>query len=264
MIHFVDISEVLLEVGLSSSVTEEERAIVTSSINDAESAVRRFLKYDPAYQEHTEYYPNMDFTRTGRIAVWEVSNTTAYQRQLAEMSTTELQIRHLPLRAVTTLQIDYDGRAGSKPGAFGSGTNRIEGTDFWPNYDRIDSQGNQVCSDGILRSEGYWPAISGCVKIVYFAGYTAAELRGQDAEIDASPIWEVVKYEAMRRIFRKFNLRKSGRLGWAGPLTSERLGDYSYQRDAKLYEGLISSADLSPGSVEKLSQFENYGWALCS
>jgi len=262
--QIVDTSEVLLALGLQDSETETERALVIQSITKAEAAVKRQLKYDPVQRSHTEFYPQMDYARDARQAVWEVNSTEAYLRELGGLSSEELQVRHLPVRSITSLSIDYDGRNGARPGSFSSLS--TEGTDFQPNYNLVDSSGNKVCEDGIIRSRGRWPNIAGSVKIVYVAGYTQAELRGQDLILDASPIHEAVVDEAVRRFLKVQALKKSARLGFtAGPLISERMGEYNYQVDASALKKLVGGAwDLLPETVEKLNDFVNYGWALAS
>ena len=261
----VDISELLLELGLQATASETDRALAQQSLIKAEGAVKRHLKYDPQRATHTEFYPNQDFTRTGREAIWEANDTHAYVRHLSEAATTELQVKHLPIRSITSLNIDYDGRAGARSGAFGSGTEKTEGTDFWPNYDVVDSDGNKVCTDGIIRSEGLWPATAGSVKIVYVAGYTQTELRGQESVLDASPIWEAVIDESVRRFVQAKQRMKKSRAGWAGPLTGESMGDYSYTADSAMLTRLVGGGlDILPATEHKLNSFVNWGVALAS
>lgn len=260
----VDTSEVLLAMGLTGTVTDKERALALMSATQAEGAVKRFLKYDPVYAERTEYYPQLDVTRTSRDVIWEVTDTKAFQRFLTLASANLLQVQHLPLRSVTALYIDYDGRFGAKSGAFASDTQKIEGTDFWPQYDSVDSSGNKYSRDGQLKSVGLWPALAGSVKIVYYAGYKAAELRGQDTIIDASPIWTTCLDEAVRRMNKILARGKKTLAGFSGLLTSERLGDYSYSADPQLLAQLVGGTDLLPESIERLMEYENIGWMLAS
>ena len=131
--NIIDISEVLLELGLSSSVTEEERAVTQASITRAEGAVRACLLYDPAYAERTEYYPQESTNTSNRASIWEVNDTIAYQRSSASGQTTELQLRHIPIRAIGSLYIDYDGRFGTRSGSFGVDTLKVLGNDYWAN-----------------------------------------------------------------------------------------------------------------------------------
>lgn len=258
-----DVAEVLLELGLSSSVTDEERAVASVMLTRAEGAVRKVLRYDPTQQSRTEFYPRQDYNASSGRFIWETSDTQAFIRRVSEAATDELQVQHIPVRSTPAIQlfIDYDGRSGARDGAFASDTLKVEGDDFWPNYDGEDSDGNSLCRDGIIRSIGSWPTTAGSVKIVYTGGYSDSELHGQDAIIDASPILNAVIEEARRRVEKMFVRKKSSLVGFAaGPKTSESLGDYSYSVDAssasKLYGG---DNDLLPATIESLQEFVHYG-----
>jgi len=265
MIYIADISEILLELGLSSTVTDEERAVSIASLRRAEGAVRRYLQYDPCYGEHTEYYPRQSSQIMGGQLVWEVTDTEAVQRRLAEAATSELQVQHLPIRSITSLYIDYDGRSGAREGSFAVSTLKVEGTDYWPNYDGVDSSSVSFCRDGIIRALGSWPTTPGCVKVTYMAGYAADELRGQDSVLDASPIHEAVLYDAARRVRRMFASKKHASAGWiAGILTSERMGDYNYTISPQASDHLIGPGELSDETKAMLESFANYGIALGS
>ncbi len=263
----VDISEVALEMGLSSSITDEERALITMGIQRAEGAVIRFLGYDPSQRTRTEYYPSLDPHYQESEFVWEVNDTQAYQRRLASAATSELQMKHLPIRTSTAIELwlDYDGRSGTLSGAFSD--KKAEGTDYWANYDGYDSDGNKICRDGILRSIGTWPTTPNSVKVTYVAGYSAKEFRNQDTLVFAGGIWEAALDEAVLRCKRALALnKKKTRIGWAaGPLTSERLGDYSYTADASVAQKLFGGQwDLQGGSVQKLREYRNDGYLLAS
>lgn len=264
--NIVDPSQVLLEMGLSSSPTDEQKAIVQSSIVKAEGEIKRFLHYDPVYGTRTQYYPVMDFTQQSSSYVWEVSNTDAFIRRLSESSVDELQLQHLPVRSVTNLYIDYDGRFGTRSGSFASDTEKTQGVDFNPRFDSVDSSGNSICSDGILESQGRWPSEPGSVKVIYVSGYTAAEFEGQDTVISAVPIWDAVIDETVRRMVKSYSRRQLSRLGiTSGGFIKERLGDYAYELDHQLVRDFTGTGyDLMPSTVDKLQNFVNWGWPVAS
>jgi len=263
-VPIADVSELLLRLGLSSTVSDEEEAVAAQSLIEAEGAVKRYLRYDPTNQSRTEFYPQDDSARIGRVSVWEADDTIAYERFLSSASTDELQLRHLPVRSISYLYIDLDAKSGTQSESFAASSLKTEGTDFWANYAILDSSGNKLCWDGILRSMGRWPNMAGTVKVVYTAGYTSSELHGQDSVIDASPILDAVLGEALRRFLKMQQLKKKTGVGFtAGPLTSEKLGDYSYSVDATAAKELIGlSKDLTGESKEMLSDFVNYGWSI--
>lgn len=257
---------VLTELGILSSHTTEEMSIVHQAIVKAESAVLRHLRYDPVLKSHTEYFPRQDYTPSNAEAVWEIEGSQAVLRRRAEASVDELQLTHIPVRASTAvvLRIEYDGRFGTKAGAFGASTVKTEGVDFWPQYDLEDSDGYKVCLDGIIKSMGRWPTEPGSVKVVYTAGYTAAELAGTDTVLNAASISEVVVDEALRRAKKTLTLwKKNAQIGHsAGVITSESLGDYSYSLSTTLTDKMLGSGALSSESKEKLQEFVNWGLYL--
>jgi hypothetical protein len=250
---------VLLELGLSSSPTEEERAIVQQAVVKAEGAVMKFLGYDPLQRSWTEYYPVLNFDPLNDTGVWEATETEAYLRRLSSEATDELQLKHIPLRSSTAIRIyvDHDGRFGTKSGAFAASSEKTEGTDFWPQYDGVDSDGYKICNDGIVRSIGSWPTEPGSIKVVYTAGYSSAELEGQDSLIDASPIMDAIVEEALRRAKKVLVLwKKNSRTGHnAGTITSEGLGEYNYSISGTVMDKLLSAGGLTLESREKLQPF---------
>lgn len=260
--NIADVAEVLLEIGLSATVTDEERAIAATALTRAEGAVKRYLGYDPTYLSHVEYLPTFQTLVRDQQGVWEVEGDMAVLRNQSSGATDQLQLMHLPVRSVTSLYIDYDGRSGTRVGAFAATTLKVEGTDFWPNYDLVDSDGAEVCSDGILRSMGQWPTSPGTVKVTYMAGYKDDELHGADLLIDASPILESVINEAVRRVRRFFAQKKQTTGFVAGAIVSESLGDYSYSVDGASASQLLSGGDLTSDTKEKLSSFRRMSYDL--
>jgi len=262
----LDISEVLLELGLAATVSETEMAIVQQSIRRAEASVKKHLRYDPVIRTRTEFYPLM-YVNPGNVQkVWDANDTEAFLRNASGSSGTELLVQHLPVRASTPMQlwIDYDGRNGTRVGSFGASTLKVEGTDFWPNYDGVDSDGYSFCRDGLLRSGGLWPSEPGAVKITYTAGYTAEELRGQDLVVDAASILDAALIEAVRRAKHALIINQKSKVGFvAGAISSESFGSYSYSVDGSALKSLFGSINgLTAESMSLLSEYVNWGFAI--
>lgn len=256
-------SEVKDILGEDSS---DNNAIITLSIRRAEGAVRRYLRYDPVKRSRTEYYPQMS-SRDNPGKVLEATESSAVFTNPETVRGAELQLLHIPVRTDTAidLRVDYDARAGTKSGAFADSTQKVEGTDYWANYDGQDSNGDKICRDGIIRSFGLWPIQPGSIKVVYTAGYSSGELKGTDSVIDASPVWDAVLDEAVNRARKAILMKKSAILGYtAGPKIEERMGDYRYRVSDELSKELfgVKAFDLFPENVNKLERFVNYGFEL--
>ena len=258
-----DVKSLLGETG------SDNDTIITLSIRRAEGAIRRYLRYDPVLASRTEFYPQTDSRVGGGNLIIEATATHAVFTTPESTRGTELQVQHLPIRGNPAVQlfVDYNAKAGTSVGSFPSDTEKVEGVDFWANYDSLDSDGYRVCRDGILRSHGLWPTEPGSVKLIYTAGYSALELQGQDATIDASPIWDTALEECVQRCKRALVNKKSSTLGYiAGPLLSEELGDYSYRVSDSIAQSLfgVKTYDLLPESMDRMESFVNYGIDLFS
>jgi hypothetical protein len=263
--------DVSLELGITP--TDAQLSIIKAALVKGLGAIRRYIHYDPVLSQRTEFHPTMPLQAQISRGIWEVMEQRAVLRQVAEAATNELQLQCIPVRdhGPDTLQVwvDYDGRSGAWPNSFRDETKKREGADFWANYTIYDSQGMRVSLDGVLRTIGLWPTTAGTVKCSYYAGYTTEEFLGTATDengampLDATPIFDTLLVEAVRRV-RRILAQRSGRLGvMAGINTTESLGDYSYTADSKSIERLMGS-DLLPESVQRLSSFVNWGSALIS
>lgn len=264
----LDISELALEMGLEDTITDRERAILNTAISRAESSVYRHLRYDPFQRTRTEYYPQQEVNHPMEGGHWDVSGSSASIRYPSG-SMSLLQLRHIPVRSITSLHIDFDGRSGAKSGAFAASTEKTEGEDFWPNYDADDDDGNKLCHDGLLHSIGAWPTNTGSVKIVYVAGYTIKELHGQKALINAQPILDAIISEAVGRAKRAFVHAKTSGLGFtAGTVTEEKLGnDYSYKTSNSIDsvgQTTYGTSTLSSEAKDLLRDYVNWGVSITS
>lgn len=261
--NIVDPSEVLLELGITDSPSDYERSVVVAAIRMAERSVRRHIQYDPVQRTRTEYYPQGARIGGSWEETWDATDTTAFVRRESMASTSELYLQHLPIRSISSLRIDYDGRSGAKSGAFAASTEKTQGTDYWPNYDRNDDDGNKICMDGILRSVGLWPLEPGSVRVTYVAGYTTDELHGQKGIIDASPILDTIIQEATRRARRAFVLKKSTTGFDGGPVITEHMGDYTKTVDQSQMKQLVGTdSHLLQESIQVLANFVNYAYSI--
>lgn len=258
----LSVADVLLEMNISDT-NQRAVALAEKSLKAAEGDIKRFLQYDPASRTHTEYLPRADANQNGRVSVWEVNSTSAFQRDVSGGSGDTLQLKNLPVRSITSLNIDYDGRFGQKTGAFAASTLKTEGEDYWLASEEVDSQGNSVSLSGIVYSHGLWSNTAGSIKVVYVAGFTEDEFRGNSGILDASPVWESVLDETIRRMKRTYLLEKKKTGIGQGPFASESLGDYSYSASGAAQDRILgSSSSLLASTVDKLLPFQNLGSLL--
>jgi len=243
-------SEVLTLLNISSASAWQQQ-VVDAALISAEAAVISFLGYDPEYKQTTEFYPQAD--SVSGAAVWDIEGDQAVLLQ--SLTTANLlQLRRLPVRQITDLRVDRDGRFGQRSGSFGPSTVWTEGEDFWIEGTGFDGSNKIYSRSGLLRAAGSWPTTPGSIKVTYWAGYLETELAGTDPVIDASAIRKVVVEEAARRARRVFANSK----GQAGPLISERLGDYGYSIEASSAKAQFGvQSPLTPESQQLLGPFVN-------
>ena len=241
-------------------VDDAERGIVQQMQKYVENKAKKFLGYDPEQKTHTEYFP---FSAGGNGAgggfTLDVNASHTHARFEAISTLREsLQLRAVPVRSITSLRVDENGRFGKGTDAFPSGSAWTEGEDFFPEYEQ-----DGLCRSGLLLSHGSWPAEPGSVKVVYVAGYTKNELNGtlEDAADleDASGIKGAI-ITGMLVSFQKWNAwKKNSRAGVGGPFQSEKAQDYSYTISPTLVSQLSMIATLPSESEDQLADFRHYG-----
>lgn len=259
----------MIALGLPDGATAAELALLTLLHPAAESAVAAHLGYNPAQDETTEFYPRLGIT--GDIAVgsyWDVDSRHSQARLRMSTATplTTLQLARLPVRSVSHVYVDYDGRFGDKAGAFAAATEWTSGSDYWVQWDHA-----KLCRTGLLRSNG-WPIEPGTVKVVYRAGYSPTEFSGYataDAtESDGTITCKSVNAASIKRavmclVGRAFNsaqayMKKTG-VGWSpGLFGSESLGAYSYS-NPNVASFLTMAAEITGEVADMLEEFRHYG-----
>jgi len=267
-------AEARVHLGLMTSITDQERAMLNLILPEAEGAVISHLGYDPVQRIETEYYPRQD--PSGGIGVvgsaWDVDSNhrraELYGVRGRSPIFPSLQLERLPVRAVTDLRIDYDGRFGQQDGSFGTASQKTAGSDYWVEFDKPS-----FCPTGCLFANFQWPMEPGTVRVTYRAGYSPDELAGRasatatasdgtitTARVNASPIKRAVLL-TVTTAMQKWAALKKGTSGWKpGGLSSEKLGDYSYTvggTSAQTVAGL--KVELSGTAIEILEPFKHWG-----
>jgi hypothetical protein len=266
-------AEARIALGLASSVTDADRAMIELLLPMVTGAVKKHLQYDPEYRQHVEYYPRAEIApRSGSGGTWDSNGSVAYF-QPTERGIL-LQLQHLPVRSILEIRADWNGGFGQKASTFGSDTILVAGTDYFQ-----DQLQEGVNATGHVFSYTAWPSEPGTVKVTYKAGYSDWELAGRafntdetdpDTEttcsgLDASPIKQAAML-TMVQAFNSFKFQSSGRGadgGVSGVLTGERMGDYSYTVDLSAFTSAFQSSMALPAAAQDyLEEFRHYGLML--
>jgi hypothetical protein len=267
-------------LGLASSITDNERAVLTLVVPAAIQAVEDYIGYNPLQAEVTEILPRVDPrggpSETSETLEWKPDpGRTRAVLQSAGRERSTLQLGTIPVRSVSAVYVDTAARHGQASGAFAAETLQAAGSDYWVDWDQPYSAADRtrgLCGSGCLYSMASWPTEPGTVLVTYRAGYSYTELAGRAyasavdattgeitmARINASGIKRAAAIAAVKAMHTWMSLQKSSTMGWRpGALASESAGDYSYSLAGG---GLADLKVVLPDEAkEALEPFVHYG-----
>lgn len=261
-----------LLLGLSTSITDEEQAFLSLLHPLAEGVVKAWIGYDPEQKNHTQLFPR--HLRSGGPGFYDqeelLSVTSTHVMFGTRSGTRTLQLHHIPIRSITSVKADTAAYHGDADDAFGDGTEYTLAEDYHVDWDQT-----KVCLSGQLFDDSGWLDEPGTIQVVYRAGYSPAELSGTATEdavegdlittagVDASGITMAVHSTLYAAFTRSMNMKKKTAAGWTtGPLTGERMQDYSYTVDTSLTtSGGVGGVTLTDDAKRLLEPFKHWGLA---
>jgi hypothetical protein len=274
-------AEVRVILGLASTITDQERALLTMVIPAACGKIAQHLGYDPEQGVQTELQPRLEISggpamqgpNTDYDYISNTSNTRAVLRPYASQGRT-LQLNRLPVRAVTSLYLNQAAYAGQAADPFPSTCLMTQGSDYWIEFDEpLASDAKKgISRSGCLFSQGIWPVTPHCVRVTYRAGYSPTELQGRatadevasdgtitQAGVNASGILRAALLIAVKQFHQWSVYAKKSIIGFQpGPIQSESLGDYSYSQG--MVKGIADmTMDMPAEAIRELEPFVNYG-----
>lgn len=199
-----------------------------------------YLGYEIERSNRTEFYPR--FNRHPSYDVFV--NADANLSVVDSPGLDYLYLRGRPvLLSGLSVYEDYGAYGGQSPGSFPGSSLLTLGSDYY-----LDIWEAGVSRNGkVIRIGGTWPGLPGSIKVVYTAGYTDDELKGDltDAEdyVDGSDIHRGVKLCALKAYaeltaYQQSESEGAGSSG-IGPLSSETIDDYSYTMNPATAEKLF-------------------------
>lgn len=261
-------NEIEIALGVSGDSTAAERQLIAQIHGPAEGAVKRVLQYDPVFQTHTaELYPcvpalgndwNDHYDGWG----WDVdalaSPTRALMQHFGGHESRKLLTKHVPIRSVTQIRQDRNAKGGQNANDFPAASILVAGDDYYVDFDV-----NGIAPTGIIHRIGCsWSFELRTIQITYVAGYTADEFMGLQL-IDASPIKQAVLLTASFMFNQQVNWQKKGGAGFGGPLSHERLQDYSYTRAPDGISAVVNGSIPPEAALELLAPFQRMSLQLC-
>lgn len=231
--------------GVSIDDNAQEYALLDQLRKYVEMAARKFVRHGIAQATYTEFQRKTDIaTRDMGNASWELIGSKVYNTTYESYQGEYLQLDNVFARSITTLHEDSNARFGAGSGDFGASTLLTNGTDY---HLELDSS-TMSRSGRVVRIGRSWSSRPGTIKIVYVAGFTAAELNDE---------YSFVKMALLEDIAEKFNMGRSQRASAFGPVKKETyFGDYQveYAVDTKA----LSVTSLSRQAMSALSPIKAY------
>jgi hypothetical protein len=256
-------AECRIALGLTGTISDLDRGLIEMLLPLVNGAIindpTHGLMYDPEERSaRVEFYPRLDAAvQSANDGSWDtnLAGTKAFFQPHGRNEI--LQLKHLPVREINEIKVDFQGGFGQIADTFGNDTAWTAGEDY---YQDIDDDSNLNLTGHVFSRTG-WPVGPGSIKVTYKSGYTENELRGRATTANASGIFHAALLTLVKA-FRTIKANaKQNRVGFAaGPLASERMGDYSYSIDssaAKAMTGMEVSVPSEAGAL--LASFRHYG-----
>ncbi len=242
--EIVDIADIVTMLGVGSTITEANRALITMLKSFVENDVRSYLRTDLTQATYTHYLPNRKVIVESEPMLWVENKRVTNRWATAEGDV--LQLPQLFARSITSIYEDCNAKGNQQAGDFPVASLLTAGTDYFLDIDESGlARASQVRRIGTL-----WSRYPRTIKVTYVAGFTAAEI-----DATYSDIRELVVNETVS----KFKLAKS-RLGTGSgggfPIKSEKIGtEYAVSYDTGVR--WMTQAGLSDDARAALEKYVN-------
>lgn len=233
-------SEVLIALGKGSTATDDDRACVNMLLPLTDATIRTFLGWEVIQATYTHLLPDIDLFDGSYNDAWgglgepfdAVGNRISYGMAGVPQI---LQCPEIPLRSVTSFNVDFSASGGQQSGDFAAATQLTLGADYYIDFDAPDAGQtvpylSGVCWTGHIRRYmgGIWPYRMRTARVTYVAGVTPDELDAH--QLLGSRRVGDIKFAAILTAMAAYQELKSwgaSTSGAVGPIIAERLADYS-------------------------------------
>jgi hypothetical protein len=183
-----------------------------------ESSARKFVRHGIAQNTYTEFQRKRDIgTYDSELNQHEKIGSKVYSTGYSGYDGEFLQLDNAFVTAVSNVYEDMNARFGSGGTDFAAATELTYNTDYYIELD----DANISKSGRLIRVARNWSSRPGTIKIVYTAGFTAAQLDDEYA---------FVKMALLEDIREKYDLAKAQRSGSSGiPKKETYFGDYQVE-----------------------------------
>lgn len=230
--------EYLVAMGLESTATQADRALLALLSSPVEQAVAKVcgngFAVDIEQTSRTFLLPQHSDRFVNDPTIDIVGDRVIEARFRG--SSRRLQVPAIALRSVSDLREDTSG-------AFGSDTALTEGrsNDFY--IDETESGLSRTAM--LIRVGTTWPSGRRTVQVACSVGFSASELAGRFSDIKLAVI------ETMLKTFNEFRAHQQSSAGAAGPIISRRIGDAAWTYSESAMKTLTGLEVRVPSSARR-------------
>jgi len=211
------IAEIANYLGKAATLTAADEALLTVLHGPVERAIKEECGSELEYAQFTEFLPVGQSARAIDQMADYFRDDTGPGYFSGERRRTRLFLKNTPVwRENLAVYEDPGAMGGQRDGSFAAGTLLELGSDYF-----IEDNGTYSCS-GVLRRNAAWTGEPLSIKVVYYGGWTDAQLSGNGPAADL----KLASILAMSAEFWKVKALRS--TGGVGGITSESIGKYSY------------------------------------
>lgn len=237
--------ECLSFLGAASAISAGDNTLVALLRPMGERLVKEFVGYTIEQETFTEYYPQREESQTHDAFVdgWEMVSNQAMAYSGGSARGRILPLRNLPVRSITTIH-EYASAWNVPGGHFPPETLLQEGTDYFLDWETP----GRSWTGFVFRRSGSWLLAPRCIKVVYTAGLTTAELR------DNYPDFKLAALQTVAKLFNEAKTQQGYAKGQSGvgPVVSESLADWSATYATTVVAEQLGLQQTLPLSARKL------------
>lgn len=242
-------ADLILNLGLGSTLGDADAALLETTKRQVEDRIRRFVRWDITTATYTNFLPAISSTPAGGGGgLNKLNNSTAYWSG-GDSAGQILQLPAMYVTSITSVNEDRSARGGQGASDFGASTLLTSGTDYY-----LDMDDETFCKTGhIVKVSGAWSRIQRTIKVVYVAGFTAAQLDEEYRDIKQACILETRKW------YKRAKSGQGADGSGVGEVKSESIGgEYTVTYNTSETEKMGS---LSGQAVDMLNDYRRWSFA---
>lgn len=260
----VGLAECAVAIGKASNISDAELGLLNGIKYDVENLVREWLGFNVEIATWTHYLPQQYLAQQSDNLVegYEVigARVVPWSRE-SHWDRRYLQLPEIPLRQIISIYENPAAWTVSSPPDFPASSLLHEGPDYQPDLQEVTSAPNVTPVYGlgwkghVIRTLPAWQTYDRCIKVTYIAGLTPAELSSRFSSFRRAV---VVGVQQAWNEAKAYMPDQVSRGGGVGPITSERLENWSANYGASVDQNFGLVTELPMKSKAILAKWKNW------